>query len=385
VQGLPSQHQHALIQGIETARSAYYPVRMVESIVRHWKNQLAPQRHVQALTSPDVVAHSQHAEHDVKWTQRLQALPAEEVLPPAPDDGDLSDGYEPSILEAPKHNVSEKDRQAWHAKLQHYHRAAGHPTNKSLIHLFRDAGLPKWKIEMDRDLQCDACDHLLQGSKSSGEVPRATTHPLCKAWEIVGADSSEWHVADQKIKIKCGIITLLSGPKALKGEVCPLSLLPWRTWKLRRKALGSNDPEVQAVLDVKIGFFAHTPPWCEINGAGLARPRDANKVEFAEEMAKLVEGILCTDSKGGFDNVLYNESPLLGLSNSRSALQALQLREYLQRAGSKLPWVASDYDLGDSLTKKRADCRVGLQKFLKAWLWAVRYDPTRTREKAKPP
>ena len=73
--------------------------------------------------------------------------------------------------------------------------------------------------------------------------------------------------------------------------------------------------------------------------------------------------------------MLYNESPLLGLSNSRSAPQALQLREYLQRAGSKLRWVASDYDLGDSLTKKRADCRVGLQKFLKVWLWAVRYDP----------
>ena len=200
----PRNHQHALIQGIETARSAYYPVRMVEAIVRHWKNQLAPQRHVQALTSPDAVVHSKHAECDVKWTQRLQALPVEEVLPPVPDDGDLSDGYEPSLLEAPQHgdDVTEQERQEWHVKLQHYHRAAGHPSNRNLIHLFRDAGLPKWKIEMARHFRCDACDRLLQGSKSSGEVPRATTHPLCKAWEIVGADSSEWHVPDQKIKIK---------------------------------------------------------------------------------------------------------------------------------------------------------------------------------------
>ena len=88
---------------------------------------------------------------------------------------------------------------------------------------------------------------------------------------------------------------------------------------------------------------------------------------------KLKESFALT-VKGGFDAVLYNESPLLGLSNSRSALQALQLREYLQRAGSKLRWVASD--LGDSLAKKRADCQVGLQKFLKKiWLWAVKYDP----------
>ena len=42
---------------------------------------------------------------------------------------------------------------------------------------------------------------------------------------------------------------MMSGPEALKGEVCPMSLLAWRTWKLRRKALGSNDAEVQAVLE----------------------------------------------------------------------------------------------------------------------------------------
>ena len=40
-------------------------------------------------------------------------------------------------------------------------------------------------------------------------------------------------------------------------------------------------------------------------------------------MVKQVEGALCTDSKGGFDAVRYNESHLLGLSNTRSAPQAL--------------------------------------------------------------
>ena len=55
---------------------------------------------------------------------------------------------------------------------------------------------------MARDFRCDACEQLRQGSKSSGDVPRAATHPLCKAWEIVGADSSERHVPDQKLKIK---------------------------------------------------------------------------------------------------------------------------------------------------------------------------------------
>ena len=102
-----------------------------------------------------------------------------------------------------------------------------------------------------------------------------------------------------------------------------MSLLAWRTWKLRRKALGSNDAEVQAVLEGEDWNFRARLLWCEIHGAGLARPPDANKVEFAEEIVRQVEGILCTDSKGRFDAVLH-------------------LREYLQRAGSKLRWAASD-------------------------------------------
>ena len=73
-----------------------------------------------------------------------------------------------------------------------------------------------------------------------------------------------------------------------------------------------------------------------------------------------VRGVLCTDSKGGHDAVQLNESPLLGLSNVRAALQALQLRESMIRTGCSLRWLASDYDLGDSMTKKRAECRLDL-------------------------
>ena len=98
-------------------------------------------------------------------------------------------------------------------------------------------------------------------------------------------------------------------------------------------------------------------------------------------MVRSVPGILCTDSKGGYDAVMINESPLLGLSNLRSALQAMQLRENMIRVNTKLRWVASDYDLGDSMTKKRPDSRVGLMKFMKTRLWCVAYDPSFTSAK----
>ena len=123
-------------------------------------------------------------------------------------------------------------------------------------------------------------------------------HKKAKTWRDVCFIT----IADQananrdKGDLTGGIITLMSGPEALKGEVCPMSLLAWRTWKLHRKALGSNDAEVKAVLEGEDWNFRARLLWCEIHGAGLARPRDANKVEFAEEMVQQVEGILCTDS-----------------------------------------------------------------------------------------
>ena len=70
-----------------------------------------------------------------------------------------------------------------------------------------------------------------------------------------------------------------------------------------------------------------------------------------------------------------NESPLLGLSNLRSALQAFQLRENLRRVGSELRWVASDYDLADAMTKKKSDSREALLKFMQCQLWSIAFDP----------
>ena len=42
-----------------------------------------------------------------------------------------------------------------------------------------------------------------------------------------------------------GLVTLVAGPESLSGQVCEMNLLAWRTWKLRRKAIGSNDAEIR--------------------------------------------------------------------------------------------------------------------------------------------
>ncbi|CAE7510524.1 unnamed protein product [Symbiodinium sp. CCMP2592] len=175
-----------------------------------------------------------------------------------------------------------------------------------------------------------------------------------------------------------GMLTLVAGPGCLDGKMCPMSLIGWRTWKLKRKAIGSNDAEVQSILEAEDQNFRSRLLWSELNGAGGRhehRVLRRDMVDQVEAQIVRIKGVLCTDSKGGYDAVEVNESPLLGLSNMRAALQAFQLRDNLERAACQLRWLASDYDLADALTKKRADARQGLLRFLASGVWAIKYDP----------
>ena len=180
-----------------------------------------------------------------------------------------------------------------------------------------------------------------------------------------------------------GMIILASGPSAVSGNISKMMLLAWRTWRLKRKAIGSNDAEVQSILETEDVTFRVRLLWAECHGARLVHPGQLREdmVDVAERLARLLKGILCTDSRGGYDAVEVNESPLLGLSNLRAALQAFQLRDNLRRVGCELRWLASDYDLADALTKKRAESRAGLLRFLQTWEWAIAFDPTFTAAK----
>ena len=82
-----------------------------------------------------------------------------------------------------------------------------------------------------------------------------------------------------------------------------------------------------------------------------------------------------TDSKGGYDSIIVNESPLLGLSNTRAALQAWQLKEALPRCGTRLMWLASDWNLADCMTKKKPECRTSMSYFFKRRIWMLKFDP----------
>ena len=170
-----------------------------------------------------------------------------------------------------------------------------------------------------------------------------------------------------------GLITMIGGPCHREGKPGKLSIIGWRTWKLKRKAISTNDGEIQAMLEGEDNNYRTRLLWCEMNGcSGLPRVDLLNR---ANDLVRNVAGINVTDSKGGFDAINKNESPLLGLSNARSALQGYQLREQLREAGGRLIWLSGDWNLADSMTKKAKSARQGLEQFLRNYVWQLHYDP----------
>jgi len=60
-----------------------------------------------------------------------------------------------------------------------------------------------------------------------------------------------------------GMVHLVSGPNSVDG---------WRTWKLKCHAIGSNDAEVQSILEAEdVNFRAHLL-WAEIHGCRIGHP-----------------------------------------------------------------------------------------------------------------
>ena len=266
-------------------------------------------------------------------------------------------------------------------------------------------GALQWLAVQSQPQLCARCNLLLtelvvNGSMSTareiqemiGEVRREPFRltfqrfPSVKHWTdlVFVSMGDQAHNNRPKGDSTGGYITLVSGPECDTGVVCAMNAIAWRTWKLKRKSISSNDAEVQAALEAEDNNFRARLLWSELHAAGdldYEQLQRKDPVDATERQVLCVKGIVCTDSKGGYDAVELNESPLLGLSNMRSALQAFQLRGNLARAAGVLRWVASDYDLGDALTKKRADCRLGLIKFLRSGHWCIKYDPAFTSAK----
>ena len=178
-------------------------------------------------------------------------------------------------------------------------------------------------------------------------------------------------------RTKCGstggILGVVAPPEFLKGEMAEAFPVMLRSWKLTRKAIGSNDAEVQSIHEAENQLYKMRILMGELCSFGIPFGRDWDS--RVDACHRAIHGCVITDSRGGYDSVTLNESANLSLSSSRSAVQAFSLKDSLQDANTPLLWVASDWNRADSLTKVAPECRKPLGQFLKVRKWRVRFDP----------
>ena len=138
-----------------------------------------------------------------------------------------------------------------------------------------------------------------------------------------------------------GFLILLSNRDLTVDLPAPMILVTWKTWKLKRVSIDTIDAEVQSLVETEDVLFRTRMLWAAINSAAtVGTDSRADFLEASEKEVRLLPGIFGTDSKGGYDSIMVNESPMLGLSNTRSAIQAFQLKESIPCCLTHLLWLA---------------------------------------------
>ena len=62
-----------------------------------------------------------------------------------------------------------------------------------------------------------------------------------------------------------GLITFLGGPELLQRDPGPMTMIAWKTWKLQRVAISSNDAEIQGMVESEDNNFRTRLLWSELN------------------------------------------------------------------------------------------------------------------------
>jgi hypothetical protein len=233
--------------------------------------------------------------------------------------------------------------------------------------------LSKCKAEATLQVACDV-QALIREARNSFTRLRFVAIPTANGdWKnvVFSTFGDASHLNRDKAGSTGGMITLASGPEILNGDSARMSIIHWRSWKLKRVAVGTTCAEVQAMSEAEDVNYKLRLIWAELNGAGL--PYGMKTEARAQACVQQVKGLVVSDSKGGYDAVEINETSNLGLQSTRTAVQAYQIKQNFQTNNASLRWVAADWNLADGFTKEAAESRANLESFLKLQTWRIQF------------
>ena len=93
------------------------------------------------------------------------------------------------------------------------------------------------------------------------------------------------------------------------------------------------------------------------------------------------DGCLIIGVKGVYDTIDCNGSAAISMSDKRSAVEGLALRESLGRTRTQLRWCRSEAHVSDGLTKAGPRALLLLRKLLSTNIWRISWGPSVTSSK----
>jgi len=146
-----------------------------------------------------------------------------------------------------------------------------------------------------------------------------------------------------------GYLTVIGNKGLLKSQEELVTILDWRSFKLRRVARSSLAAEVQAFSE-----GIDSLDFARLHFAELKSPKGINLKNADSHSRDSCEAAMVTDCKSLWDAVVKSTSAGLGMAEKRTSIEVLAGRERMESLAIPLKWANSDRQLADGLTKTQA-------------------------------
>ena len=165
-----------------------------------------------------------------------------------------------------------------------------------------------------------------------------------------------------------GYVTGITVPQILSGKESPVTIVDWRSWKLRRPARGTNCSEAQGIAESEDKGWRCRLFFALLYGHDLIRGE-------ADKLTALFTSFLIMDSRGCYDLLVGNESLAMSMEDSKAAIDLLHVQHGTSDGSNCFcTWVPSDLNLANSLTKATSDAFREMKLYHTRKSWIIKFN-----------
>ena len=171
-----------------------------------------------------------------------------------------------------------------------------------------------------------------------------------------------------------GIFVGMSTAKLRNGFEENVTPIHWRSGKIERTCRSPACAEVMGCLDGEDELTYLRLLWTEMQGYVINTRRIDESIQYTQ-------GMLITDARNLFDKLIRPTATVKG-AEKRSSIEALSLRENLERGTAEIHWVNSGAMIANSLTKPKEKGQFMLY-LSSGFRWKIVYDEEFTSERRR--